>query len=187
MKLANTPQGPEESPTDKARPLGKSLHHMTVRQFTVCKWWHTPLISLYLMTIGLVLSGTSVTALLLFPFDDSTFGKKLAVLVVALFYGFVGIRCHIASITKWTDPHKLMLDENGDLILRGLVRDQYTAIKDVTTVVLAQKEDGKDSDDALGIQTKFSGGKLMLPLFSEREPFLKALKAIHPAIVVETV
>ena len=139
------------------------------------------------MTIGLVLSGTSVTALLLFPFDDSTFGKKLVVLVVALFYGFVGIRCHKASIIKWTDPHKLMLDEDGDLILRGLVRDQYTAIKDITTVVLAQKEDGKDSDDALGIQTKFSGGKLMLPLFSEREPFLKALKAIHPAIVVETV
>ena len=108
-------------------------------------------------------------------------------LVVALFHGFVGIRCHVASIVKWTVPHKLMLDENGDLILRGLVHDQYTAIKDINTVVRAQKEDGKDSDDALGIQTTFSGGKLMLPLFSDREPFLKALKSVHPAIVVETV
>ena len=53
--------------------------------------------------------------------------------------------------------------------------------------MLAQQENGERGDDAPDIRTKFSGGKLKLPRFAEREEFLKALKAAHPAIVVETV
>ena len=48
MILANNPQRPEESPTEKAGRLGESLHHRTVQQFTVRKWWHTPLLSVAL-------------------------------------------------------------------------------------------------------------------------------------------
>ena len=53
--------------------------------------------------------------------------------------------------------------------------------------MLVRQKNGEDSDNVLGIRTKLSGGKLKLPLFAEREEFLNALKAAHPAIVVETV
>ena len=40
MTLANTRIGPEKVPTEKFWRLGASLHHRTVRQFTINKWWH---------------------------------------------------------------------------------------------------------------------------------------------------
>ena len=187
MTLTNTPQGPVKDSTEKFWRLGESLHHRTVQQFTINKWWHTPLYSLYFMAIGLLFSGVSMIAFSKFPWDDSIFLEKLMTLLIASPHGFFGIRIIIVAVAAWTDPYALTLDGNGGLILQSLVRDQYTVVKAITTVVLAQKENGEECCDALCIRTKFSNGKLKLPRFAEREEFLKALKAVHPAIVIETV
>jgi hypothetical protein len=187
MILANTPKGPEEGPTEKAGRLGENLHHRTVQQFTVRKWWHTPLFSLYYMAIGLLFSGASMIAFSQFPWDDSTFWQMLMILLIASPHGLFSIGILVASIVIWANPYKLIFDGKGGLILRSVVRAQRIAIEDIKAVVLARQQNGEESADAPDICTKLSRGKLKLSRFAEREEFLKVLKAVHPAIVVETV
>ena len=187
MTLANIPQGPEEGPTEKAWRLGVSLHYRTVQQFTICKWWHTPLFSLYFMAIGLLLSGASMIAISQFPWDDSTVGQMLMILLFASLYGFSGISGFVESVMIWFNPYKLIFDSKGGLILRSVARARRIAIEDIKAVILARQQNGEEGTDAPDICTKLSRGKLKLPRFAEREEFLKALKAVHPAIVIETV
>ena len=71
--------------------------------------------------------------------------------------------------------------------MRSVVRAQRIAIEDIRAVILARLQNGEEGADAPDICTKLSRGKLKLPRFAEREEFLKALKAVHPAIVIETV
>jgi hypothetical protein len=186
MILANNPKGPEESPTEKAWCSGESLHHKTVQQFTVRKWWHTPLLSLYGMVFGLAFLGFPMAALSQFPWDDSTIGQKLMILLMASPHSIFGVWMFVVAAATWTDPHRLKFDGNGGIILQSVVRRRRTAIKDIKTVVLAKQENDDRGDDALGIRIKFSGSKLRLCRFTEREEFLKALKVANPAIVVET-
>lgn len=187
MILANNPKGPEESPTEKAGRLGENLHHRTVQHFTVRKWWHTPLLSLRFMAFGLVFSAGLMIVLSQFPWDDSTFWQKLMTLLIASVHGSADICMLVVSVLIWADPYKLILDGDGGLILRGVALDRYTALEDIKTIVLAKQENGERGDDAPVICIKLSRGKLKLLRFAEREEFLKALKAVHPAIVVETV
>ena len=187
MILANNPKGPKESPTEKAGRLRESLHHRIVQQFIVRKWWHTPLLSLCFMAFGLVFSVASVVAFSQFPWDDSTFWQKLIILPIASLHGYGGICLVVGSVLIWADPYKLILDGDRGLILRGVALDRYTTLEDIKTIVLAKQENGERGDDAPDICIELSCGKLKLPRFAEREKFLKALKAVHPAIVVETV
>ena len=187
MTLANTQQGPEQGPTEKTWRLGENLHHGTVLQFTVFRWWHTPLLSLYSMALGLALLGVPMAALSQFPWDDSTFGQKLMILLMTSPHNISGVWMLVMAVATWTDPHMLKFDGNGGLILQSVVRRRHKAIKDIKTVVLAQQKNDERGDDTLGIRIKFSGSKLKLPFFAEREEFLKTLKAVHPAIVIETV
>ena len=93
----------------------------------------------------------------------------------------------IASVATWADPYKLMFDGEGGLILRSMVHARRIAIEDIKAVVLARQQNGEENTDAPDICFKLSRGKLKLPRFAERDEFLKVLKAVHPAIVVETV
>jgi hypothetical protein len=137
-------------------------------------------------------SAMTVIMIATFPWDDSTVEQKHGMLFFMLPWAFV---CHdliailyfALAVRTWADPHTLIFDGNGGLILRSVVRARCTAIRDIRTVVLLRQKNGEDSDNALGIWAKLSGGKLKLPLFAEREGFLNALKAAHPAIVIETV
>jgi hypothetical protein len=185
MVLANIPKGPEEGPTEKVGGLGGSLQQGTVCQFAPRKWWHTPIESLMPMAFGLFVMIDTMRALASFPWGDSTVERRLAiVLMVSPFSVLIGW-IFILSVMTWTDPHRLRLDGNGGLILQSAVRDRRVVIKDIKTVVLAQQENGENGGDALGIRIKFSGGKLKLYRFAEREELLKALKAANPTILVE--
>lgn len=108
-------------------------------------------------------------------------------LLVVSPHSFACILSFFLSITTWADPYKLILDGKGGLILRSVVRARRIATEDIHAVVLARQQNGEESADAQDICTKLSCGKLKLSRFAEREEFLKALKAVHPAIVVETV
>jgi len=187
MILANTPKGPEEGPAEKAGRLDGSLHHKTVRQFAINKWWHTLFLSLFSIAFGLGFSSPPMIAFLQFPWDDSTFGQKLIILLFAPLQSFFGIWIFIDAVAAWWAPNTLTFDGNGVLILQSLARRRHVVINDIRKVVLAKQNDGESNDDALGIQTKFSNGKLKLCRFAEREKFMNALKAANPTIVVETV
>jgi len=185
MVLANSPKGPEEGPTEKVGRLGGSLHQGTVCQFAPRKWWHTPIESLLPMAFGLFVMIDTMGALASFPWGDSTVERRLTiVLTVSPFSVLIGW-IFILSVMTWTDPHRLKLDGNGGLILQSAIRDRRVVIKNIKTVVLAQQENGESCGDALGIRIKFSGSKLKLCRFAEREDFLKALKAANPSISVE--
>ncbi len=186
MTLANTQQEPEEYSTEMARHLRQSPYLKTVQQFTVRKWWRTPIDSLGLLAFGLTWLICIMASLALFPWDDSTMVQRLAIELIFFPYSLVAIWIFILSAITWTDPYRLKLDGNGGLILRSVVRDRRIAIKDIKTVVLVKRENDERGDDALGIRIKFSDGKLNLCHFSEREEFLKALEAAHPAIVIES-
>ena len=71
--------------------------------------------------------------------------------------------------------------------MRSMVHARRIAIEDIKAVVLARQQNGEENTDAPDICFKLSRGKLKLPRFAERDEFLKVLKAVHPAIVVETV
>jgi hypothetical protein len=192
MILANNPKGPEESPTEKAGRLGENLHHRTVQHFTVRKWWQTPLRSAVYAGVGMLFSAMTVAMIATFPWDDSTIEEKRGMLFIFLLWFFV---CHdlfailffVLAVRTWADPHTLIFDGKGGLVLRSAVHDRFMAIKNIRTVVLLRQKNDEGSDKALGIWTKLSGSKLILPFFAEREGFLNALKAAHPAIVIETV
>ena len=186
MILANIPKEPEEGPTEMFWRLGESLHHTTVRQFIVRKWWHTPVGSLGAMTIGFAFLAVQMAGLSQFPWDDSTIGEKLMILLMPLPHSIFGVWMFVVAIAIWTDPYQLEFDGNGGLILQSVVRGQRTAIKDIATVVLVKQENDDRGDDALGIRIKFSSSKLKLCCFAERGEFLNALKVANPAIVVET-
>lgn len=187
MTLANTPQGLEQGPAEKAWRLGENLHHWAVRQFTINKWWHTPLTSFYFMAFGLLFLGASMTAFSQFPWDDSIFWERLMILLIASPHGLFGISFVVGSVVIWFDPYKLILDGKGGLILRSVVRARRIAIEDIKAVTIARQPNGEESTDASDIRTEFSRGELKVSRFAEREEFLKALKAFHPAIVVVTV
>ena len=91
------------------------------------------------------------------------------------------------AVKTWANPHTLILDCKGGLILRSVFRAQFVAFESISTVELdAQKRDDQNLLTQC-IATKFSGGTLILPPFKQREKFLKALKAVDPAIAIETV
>jgi hypothetical protein len=186
MTLTNIPQGSEKGQTEKAWRLGESLNHRTVRQFTVCKWWHTPLRSVGFLTMGLLWLFAATFCLAPFPWDDSKLWEKLVMVLMISAHSLFCIALFIESVATWADPYKLIFDGKGGLILQSAVRRRRTAIKDIKIVVLAKQDNHERGDDALGIRTKFSGSKLRLCRFAEREEFLKALKVSNPAIVVET-
>ena len=186
MTLANVPMGPGKYPSKKTKRLGGDPHHGTVRQFTISKWWHTPISSAGFMAYCL-LSLVAITIVLgSFPWDDSTFVQKLMMLLVVSPHSFACILTFVLSFTTWADPYKLILDGKGGLILRSMVRARRIAIEDIKAVVLARQQNGEESADAPDICTKLSRGKLKLSRFAAREEFLNALKAVHPALVVET-
>lgn len=139
------------------------------------------------MAVGLLFSGASMIAFSQFPWDDSIFWQKLMILLVASPHGLFGISFIVESVVIWSDPYKLIFDGKGGLILRSVVRARRIAIEDIKAVILARQQNGEEGADAPDICTKLSRGKLKLPRFAEREEFLKALKAVHPAIVIETV
>lgn len=192
MTLTNTPQGLVKDSTEKVWRLGGSLHHKTARQFAISKWWQTLLRSAVYAGIGMLFSAMIVTMMATFPWDDSTVEQKRLTLFVMLPWFLI---CHgpgavlffTFAVRTWADPYTLIFDRKGGLVLQSVAHDQFIAIKDIRTVVLVQQKNDEDSNNALGIRTKFWGGKLKLPLFVEREEFLNALKAANPAIVVETV
>lgn len=187
MTLTNTPQGPEESSTEKAWRLGESPHHRTARQFNINKWWNTPISSAGFMAYCLLSLVTITGILVSFPWDDSTFVQKLMMVLMVSPHGFASILTLVLSVTTWADPYKLIFDSKGGLILRSVMRARRIAIEDIKAVVLARQQNGEESADAPDICIKLSRGKLKLPRFAEREEFLKVLKAVHPTIVIETV
>ncbi|MEQ1521065.1 MAG: hypothetical protein ABL936_07320 [Aestuariivirga sp.] len=182
MKLTSTPQGSE-----KVWRLRENLHHETARQFTVHKWWHTPLRSAVYACVGMLFSAMTVSMIATFPWDDSTVEQKHGMLFIMLPMAFLShdllaMLFFVLAVRTWADPHTLIFDGEGDLILRSVVRDQRIAIEDIRTIALEQQKNGEPS-----IRTKFSVGQMKLPHFAEREEFLKALNTAHPAIVVVTV
>lgn len=187
MTLTNTPQVSEKDPTKKAWRLGENLHHRTVRQFTISKWWHTPLSSAGFLAMGLLFLIGVTGCLVSFPWDDSKLWEKLVVAIMVSPHSLACLGLFIASIVIWADPYKLIFDGKGGLILRSVVRARRVAIEDIKAVVLARQQNAEESADAPDICIKLSRGKLKLCRFAEREEFLKALKAANPAIVVETV
>lgn len=166
---------------------GETLGQRSSGHFTIRKAWHTLRVSAVVLTMSLWLSIGPMAILSSFPWDDSTFGDKLFMILICSPHSLSSIWLFIVSVMVLTDPHKLKFDSNGSLILRSLVRDQRVTIKDIRTIVLTQKEDGEDDGDGPSFWTKFSGGKLMLLPFAEREEFLNALKAANPAIFIGTV
>jgi hypothetical protein len=185
MTLTNIPQESRKGPTVKFWRFGGSLHHKTVQQFTVRKWWHTPISFLKFMSFGLLfLIGVS-GVLASFPWDDSTVLQRLTIELFVSPHILATIWIFVAAIATWTDAYKLKFDDNGDLILQSVLRRQRVLIRDIKTVLLAKQDDHERGDDALGIRVKFSGSKLRLCCFAERDEFLKALKAANPVIVVK--
>lgn len=85
----------------------------------------------------------------------------------------------IAAVKTWADPHTLIFDGKGGLILRSVARDLRIAVEDIKTC--------EENSGPMGIRTGLSGGKLALPHFAERERFLMALTAAHPAIHIVAV
>jgi hypothetical protein len=187
MTLTIIPQGSEKGPTEKFWRLGGSLHHRTVRQFTINKWWQTPLRSAGFLAMGLFFLIGVTGCLASFPWDDSKSWQRLVMVLMVSPHSLACIGLIIVSVTTWADPYKLIFDGKGGLILRSVVRARRIAIEDIKAVVLARQQNGEESADAPDICTKLSRGKLRLPRFAEREEFLKALKAVHPMIVIETV
>ena len=53
-------------------------------------------------------------------------------------------------------------------------------------IVLGGQDNAARGEDAVGIRIKFSGNKLRLCRYAEREECLNALKIANPAIIVET-
>ena len=186
MTLTSVPRGPAKNPSENAGRLGERPHNRVVRQFTARKWWHTPIASLTAMTIGFAFLAAPMAGLSQFPWDDSTTGEKLMMLLMPLPHSIFGVWMFVVAVAAWADPHQLKIDANGGLILQSLVRRQRTAIKNIETVVLAKQENDDCGDDGLGIRIKFSGNKLRLCRFAEREEFLNALRVANPTIVVET-
>jgi hypothetical protein len=187
MTLTNIPPGSEKGPTEKFWRLGENLHHRTVRQFTINKWWHTPLSSVGFLTMGLLFLIVGMGCLASFPWDDSKLWEKLVMVLMISGHSWFCIVLFIESVVIWAYPYKLIFDGKGGLILRSVVRARCVAIEDIKAIVLARQQNAEESADATDICIKLSRGKLKLYRFAERKEFLKALKAANPAIVVETV
>ena len=191
MPVAKPISNLEQDLTNKMQSLGARLQQRSVGHFTICNPWLTPLRSMFSMAMSLVCFRIFIGTPSPIPWDDSTFGQKLGMLpsdfAVLGFIGVPGMFLFIFSFATWSDPYKLLFDGTGSLILRSVACDQRIAIENIRTISLDQQKNGEESTDKLGIRTEFSDGKLKLPLFAEREEFLKLLKAEQPAIVIETV
>lgn len=184
MTLAIFPNA-ENGPAKKAGRRDQRLHPNVVQQFTVRKWWHTPISSLKCVTFGLFyLIGVSGT-LASFPWEDSTVVQRLTIVLFVSPHIFFTLWIFVAAVATWTDPFKLKFYDNGDLVLHSVLRRRHAAIKDLKTVSLTKQDIYERGDDMLGIRVKFSGSMLRLCRFAEREEFLKALKVANPAVVVE--
>ena len=139
------------------------------------------------MAFGLLCLIVVTRALASFPWDDSKLWEKLFVVLMVLPHSLFCIVLFVASVATWADPYKPMFDGEGGLKLGSMVRARRMPIEDIKAVVLARQQNGEENTDELDICFKLSRGKLKLPRFAERDEFLEVLKAVHPAIVVETV
>ena len=138
MTLANSTQRPE-----KAWRLGGSLHHKTVQQFAINKWWQTLLRSAVYPGIGMLFSAMTVIMMATFPWDDSTVEEKRTMLFFWLpsflvCHGPFAVLFFIFAVRTWADPYTLIFDRKGGLVLQSVVHDRFIAIKDIRTVVLVQ-------------------------------------------------
>ncbi len=84
MILANTLNGPEGGPAEKAGRLGDSSHHKTVQLFTIREWWRMLLHSAVYAVFGMLFSAMTALMMTTFPWDDSTVEQKRAVLFFLL-------------------------------------------------------------------------------------------------------
>ncbi len=178
----------EQDLADKRESLGVSLSQQSVELFTICSPWLTSFHTMILVAMGVYWSVGPIVSLASFPWNDSTVRHKVVLLLIVLVFGVVPcIWLFILAVMTWSHPHQLIFDGRGGLILRSVARDQRIAIEDITTIVLELQQNCEESTDVLVIRTKLTDGKLKLPRFAEREEFLEALKAAHPAIAIETV
>jgi hypothetical protein len=161
-------------------------------RFATSKVWQTPLRSAVYAGIGMLFSAMTVIMMTTFPWDDSTVEEKRTMLFFWLpsflvCHGPFAAMFFIPAVKTWANPHTLIFDGKGGLILRSVVRAQCVAVETISTIELDEQKRDNRTLWAQGIVTKFSGGTLSLPPFKERENFLKALKAVHPAVAITTV
>jgi hypothetical protein len=134
--------------------------------------------------MSVLFSGMTIVMMATFHWDDSSAGERSGILYFFLPWSLV---CHgplvvlffIAAVKTWADPHTLIFDGKGGLILRSVARDFRIAVEDIKTC--------EENSGPMGIRTVFSGGILKLPCFAERKRFLRVLKAAHPAIDIVAV
>jgi hypothetical protein len=144
MPVAKPISNREQDLTNRMESLGARLQQRSVEHFTICNPWLTPLRSVLFMTMSLVYLGIFFGASSPTPWDDSTFGQKLGLLLSDLavlgFAGAPSILFLLLSLETWRDPYRLLFDGTGSLILRSVARDQRIAIENIRTISLDQQK-----------------------------------------------
>lgn len=172
--------------------LRKCCHQPTIEHFAICKAWLMPVRSAIFAAMSVLFSGMTIVMMTTFHWDDSSAGERSGVLYLFLpwflvCHGPIVIIFFIAAVKTWADPHTLIFDAKEGLILRSAAHDLRIAVENIKIIELDQEKHGEGNSETPIIRTRFSGGKLTLPRFAERERFLQVLTAAYPAIAIVAV
>jgi hypothetical protein len=164
--------------------------HHPAEQFKISSAWVLPLYSVACCCIGALWFAIDL-GLCLHAVADALWGDlTLAARWWALFgsvfflvHSVGGIAFLSVAIEFWREPHRLIIDGNGQLIIQNLIGRKRIAVENIQTVEL---ELGQRYDETVspGIRLLHSEGKVNLPLFKEHEKFLNNLKTTCPAIKI---
>jgi hypothetical protein len=174
----------EQDMANKTESLGVSLHQRSIGHFTICNPWLMPLLSAFCLAISALCLGAAIGVLSSFPWDDSTVLERFfCLLFTIVFLGYCGIIYLKEAAVILAEPHKLIFVDRGSLILQSVMRNQSIAVEDIKTIALVpQRKEG----EMPCVRTKFSDDTLSLDHFKGRDSFMKALKAVQPAIIITT-
>jgi hypothetical protein len=117
---------------------------------------------------------------------DLTSQQKWGALFDCMFFlihGVGGIVFLSGAIAALTDPYGLVLNRNGQVIVRSLLWRRRIAIKSVQSIELERRQD-PDLSWSSYVCIQHDRGQLALPLFKGHEKFAQQLRTVCPAIEI---
>ena len=165
--------------------------HHTAEQFKISNAWALLVGSLVLGTGGIFWLVVDLHIFLgampeVWLGDHTQSEKYVEALIFAVFmamHSTGGIIWLLCANLFWTNPHRLILDGNGQLIVLRLMGRKRIAVENIQTVE-TEPDQSLEGSGSPGIRIQHSDGKVILPLFKQHEKFVIKLKTVCPAIEI---
>ena len=118
--------------------------------------------------------------------DDITTQKRWGALsgcIFLLVHSLGGIVALYAAIAVLTEPYGLVLNRNGQVIVRSLLWRRRIAINSIQSIELERRQDS-DLVWSSYVCIQHDLGQLALPIFKGYETFADKLRCVYPAIEI---